>query len=138
MTENKTIFAQNLVRLMEQRNVNATEVCQALKIKHNTFSSWVNAKTFPRIDKIELLSNYFGVPMSALVEENHVVEDLTPRELQFLQAYRHADFVTKSAIDRLIAYYISINEDNNLKEFWESIKENDNKNPEMITKNPDQ
>ena len=105
MIENKTILAKNLARLMEQKNVNATEICQALNIKHNTFSSWVNAKTYPRIDKIELMANYFGVPMSALVEEVTHVDDLTPRELEFLTAYRSADFITKSAIDRLISYY---------------------------------
>lgn len=111
MIENKTIMANNLVRLMKQKNVNATQICQALKIKHNTFSSWVNAKTYPRIDKIEMMANYFEVPMSALVEEVTRVDDLTPRELDFLNAYRGADFVTKSAIDRLIAYYQEMQKD---------------------------
>ena len=34
-----------------------------------TFSDWINAKTYPRIDKIELLANYFGVLKSDLVED---------------------------------------------------------------------
>ena len=39
MVENKEILAKNLARLMEQKNVNAAEICQTLDIKHNTFSS---------------------------------------------------------------------------------------------------
>ena len=107
MIANKEIMAKNLIRLMKQKNVNATTVCQDLNIRPNTFSDWVNAKTYPRIDKIELMANYFGVSKSALVEEVTQVEDLTPGELEFLNAYRGADYITRSAIDRLIAYYAS-------------------------------
>ena len=35
-----------------------------------TFSDWVNAKTYPRIDKIELMANYFGISKADLVEDH--------------------------------------------------------------------
>ena len=35
----------------------------------STFSDWVHARTYPRIDKIELMANYFGIEKSDLVEE---------------------------------------------------------------------
>lgn len=69
MTENKKVMAKNIVRYMEEKGVNATEICKVLDIKQNTFSDWINAKTYPRIDKIELLANYFGVTKADLVEE---------------------------------------------------------------------
>ena len=122
MIENKEIMAKNLARLMKQKNVNATEICQALNIKHNTFSSWVNGKTYPRIDKIEMMANYFGVSKAALVEDVTHVDDLTPSELEFLNAYREADFVTKSAIDRLIAYYRKFEELKKMQEAQELEK----------------
>lgn len=37
-----------------------------------TFSDWINAKTYPRIDKIELMANYFGIEKSDLVEDKKV------------------------------------------------------------------
>lgn len=37
--------------------------------KYTTVLDWVNAKTYPRIDKIELMSRYFGVDKSDLVEK---------------------------------------------------------------------
>ena len=67
---NKKIMAKNIKRYMEKEGVNQTEICKTLGIKNTTFSDWVNAKTYPRIDKIELIANYFGVNKSDLVEEH--------------------------------------------------------------------
>ena len=66
---NKETMAKNIKRLMALNQVNATDVCTALGFKAPTFSDWVNAKTYPRIDKIEAMSNYFGVSKADLVEE---------------------------------------------------------------------
>lgn len=65
---NKAIMAQNIQRLMEQAGKSRTQVCDDLGIKYTTFTDWVNAKTYPRIDKIELMANYFGVSKADLVE----------------------------------------------------------------------
>ena len=66
--ESKKIMEDNIKRLMKSKGVNASIVCSDLNISMSTFSDWCNAKTYPRIDKIELLSNYFNVPKSELVE----------------------------------------------------------------------
>lgn len=66
---NKEIMAQNIQRLMEQKGVDRKDLCNALGFKYTTFVDWVNGKTYPRIDKIEKMANYFGVPKSELVEE---------------------------------------------------------------------
>lgn len=66
---NKEVFAENLKYYMERSNVNAAEICDALNIKKSTFSCWVTAAAYPRIDKIELLANYFNIKKSALVEK---------------------------------------------------------------------
>lgn len=68
MVANKEIFSKNLKHYMAKRNKNATDICNDLKIKQNTFSDWYNAKTYPRIDKIEMLANYFNCSKSELVE----------------------------------------------------------------------
>ena len=69
MIENREIMAANIKRLMERNHVIATDVCKALNFKQNTFSDWVNAKTYPRIDAIEMLAAYFHVSKSELVED---------------------------------------------------------------------
>lgn len=67
---------------MDKNHVNATDVCKALNFSNSTFSDWINAKSYPRIDKIEMLANYFGVSKADLVEENYwqrlqVIEDVS-------------------------------------------------------------
>ncbi len=67
--ENKQIMAKNIKKYMSLNNVSQTDICNALKFKPSTFSDWVNAKTYPRIDKIEMLANYFEIEKSDLVED---------------------------------------------------------------------
>jgi len=65
---NKEIFAENLKRLMQERDVDRNYLCERLGFKYSTFTDWVNANKYPRIDKIEMLATYFGVPKSTLIE----------------------------------------------------------------------
>lgn len=65
---NKEIMANNIKRYMEQKGVARVDICTALDIKYTTFCDWINAKTYPRIDKIEMMANYFGIEKSDLVE----------------------------------------------------------------------
>ena len=79
---NKQIMAQNIRYYMNKRNITQTEICNTLGFKMPTFSDWVNAKTYPRIDKIELMANYFGISKADLVEE-HTAEPNTPKIMTF-------------------------------------------------------
>lgn len=66
---NKEVMANNIKRLMNLRDKDRNQVCKDLNIKYTTFTDWINANTYPRIDKIELMANYFNVSKSDLVEE---------------------------------------------------------------------
>lgn len=66
---NKEIMANNIRFYLSQNGISQTEICQTLGFSMSTFSDWVHARTYPRIDKIELMSNYFGIEKSDLVEE---------------------------------------------------------------------
>ena len=65
---NKRIMADNIMRFMRLHDKTRRQICNDLNISYTTFTDWVNANTYPRIDKIELLANYFGVEKSDLVE----------------------------------------------------------------------
>ena len=67
--ENKQIFAKNLKKYMESHRKTRKEVCNALGISCFTFSDWVNGKKYPRMDKVEMLAEYFGILKSDLIEE---------------------------------------------------------------------
>ena len=66
---NKEVMSRNIKRYMEKNGVTRLEMCAALGVKYTTFSDWVNAKTYPRIDKIELMARYFGITKADLVED---------------------------------------------------------------------
>lgn len=68
---NKEVFAKNLLYYLEYYNKDSINVCRDLDIPASTFSDWLNAKKYPRIDKIELLANYFNVKKSDLIENKH-------------------------------------------------------------------
>ena len=46
-------------------------MCDALGVKYTTFTDWVKGNSYPRIDKIELMANYFGISKADLVEDRN-------------------------------------------------------------------
>lgn len=69
---NKVVFADNLNRFLRVSNVDRNKLCADLDIKYSTLADWLNAKKYPRIDKIELLANYFNVQKSDLIEDKTI------------------------------------------------------------------
>ena len=66
---NKEIFAKNLKCYMELNKKDRNDIARDLEIPYTTVTSWYNAEFYPRIDKIQLLANYFCIQKSDLVEE---------------------------------------------------------------------
>lgn len=109
MTDNKEIMARNILDNMDKMGVNATEICNTLGFKQNTFSDWVNAKTYPRIDAIEKMAGYFGIPKAHLVENIQYNDVFTEEDKILIELYHKADQGTKDSINRLLAYYKATN-----------------------------
>lgn len=72
---NKEIMAKNIKRLMDLHRKERSDICKDLGFKYTTFTDWINGKTYPRIDKIEMMANYFGVSKSELVEDKSIDTD---------------------------------------------------------------
>lgn len=67
---NKEIFSRNLRRYMRLNNKDRNDVARDLEIPYSTLTDWYNGNIYPRIDKIQILANYFGIQKSDLVESN--------------------------------------------------------------------
>ena len=65
---NKEIFAKNLAFYLERSGKDQREVAEVLGVAPSTFNEWMKGKKYPRIDKIEMLANYFGILKSDLIE----------------------------------------------------------------------
>ena len=81
---NKEIFAKNLAYYLEKSGKEQKEVAEVVGVAPSTFNEWMKAKKYPRIDKIEILANYFGILKSDLIEK--VSEDgYSPSEPQLTE-----------------------------------------------------
>lgn len=72
---NKEVFAKNLAYYMTIFDVDRNKICNDLSIPYTTLSDWLNAKKYPRIDKIEVLSLYFNINKSDLIEDKNKKND---------------------------------------------------------------
>jgi len=66
----KRIFAKNLQKYMDIADVDRNQLSKDTGIKYPTICEWLNLRKYPRIDKIEMLANYFGVQKSDLIEDH--------------------------------------------------------------------
>lgn len=65
---NKGIFAENLTRYVECSGKTQKEIAEDLGVPYSTFNEWTKGKKYPRMDKVELLANYFSIKKSDLIE----------------------------------------------------------------------
>ena len=86
--ENKDVFSRNLRKLMEQQGKSRRDISDALGISYFTVSDWVCGKKYPRMDKVELLAQYFGVQKSDLIEEQYSTPALSEGEEALLTLFR--------------------------------------------------
>lgn len=88
---NKETFAKNLVYYLSICGKEQKEVAEDIGVATSTFNEWVKGKKYPRIDKIELLANYFRIKKSDLIEDKKTPSedmDLSEGEKMLLDLFR--------------------------------------------------
>lgn len=65
----KEVFAKNLEKYMKQRGITQRDMAAIVGVSAPTVNEWLKAKKYPRIDKIEIMANYFGIMKSDLIED---------------------------------------------------------------------
>jgi transcriptional regulator with XRE-family HTH domain len=100
---NKKTFSKNLTYYIERSGKMQTEIADAIGVSKSTLTEWTKARKYPRIDKIELLANYFSIQKSDLIEEK--LSDETKKDNDVL-----TDFIVKARMSDDIMYLVeSIN-----------------------------
>ena len=74
---NREVFAKNLLYYIDVCERDQKEIAKVVGVAPSTFNEWVKAKKYPRIDKIEMLANYFGILKSDLIEEHIEMKDIS-------------------------------------------------------------
>ena len=68
----KKVFVSNLLMYIEEKGVNKKAVADYLKISQGTVSDWCMYRSYPRMDKIQKLAEYFGCEKSDLIEARSI------------------------------------------------------------------
>lgn len=83
--DSKQIMAKNLAYYMVRDGKTRNDLCSDLGIKYSTVRDWLKGLSYPRIDAIEMLVEYFGITKADLVEErpSHAQTDKTKELLDY-------------------------------------------------------
>lgn len=74
---NRDVFSKNLRYYIEVSERDQKEIAKVVGVAPSTFNEWAKGKKYPRIDKIEMLANYFGILKSDLIEEHTEMKDIS-------------------------------------------------------------
>ena len=66
--EYKEIFSRNLTRLLKKHHKSQKEVADTINVSPQTFNTWCKGIALPRMDKVQMLADYFGILKSDLIE----------------------------------------------------------------------
>ena len=71
--EQKNIFSNNLKYYMSINDVSQIEVANKIGVSPQTFNTWIQGIALPRMGKVQMLADYFGIRKSDLIEERQNV-----------------------------------------------------------------
>ena len=65
----RDIFINNLKVIMKERKVSRRQLAEGLNIPYTTLTDWCTGRIFPRVEKINLIADYFNIKKADLIEE---------------------------------------------------------------------
>ena len=66
---NKEIMSKNLKYYIAKSGKDRRELAEIWGFPYSTVTEWINGRKYPRIDRIEVMADYFGILKSDLIEE---------------------------------------------------------------------
>ena len=98
---NKPVMAANIRQHMQIKGINAKQLSRAINVPYTTVLSWLKAEYYPRIDKIEMMSDYFGILKSDLIEDKRkqpAQSELSYKKMEFI---KKIEGMTDAQLERL-------------------------------------
>lgn len=104
------IIAKNLKRLAYYTEKSQVEIAKELGVSKATLGAWMNGTRIPKMDKIDLLADYFNVTRNEIMMPNGMVplEKFTSFERNLILAYRAASEDNK----RMVKFALGLVEEN--------------------------
>ncbi|MFR8473762.1 MAG: helix-turn-helix domain-containing protein [Lachnospira sp.] len=141
MSENeyRKIFSKNLRYYMNKYNKKQSDLINDLGLSSSTISNWCTGEKLPRMDKVQILADYFHINKSDLIEEKEQQDD-TPKIIQFYDKLN--DLGKKEATKRVeeLTYFPQYTDSQllNAAHAYEGKSEEDKKHDDDIMDNDDE
>ena len=101
-------FGQRVKKLRIEAGLTQEDIAKKLGLSKTAVGAWENGRAKPRLDKMNQLSDLFGVPVSELLGERQVVGS---SKLVPLVGYTHmGDVVDEDTCDRMVEVPTSVAE----------------------------
>lgn len=115
MLGNKGIMGDNIQFYMDERGINRKDFAKALGVPYSSLTDWLNGKTYPRIDKIQKMADYFGIEKADLVEKRIVQKKEATSFSEFDHALVNAYHAASEERQAIIRDMLHLNEDSKAK-----------------------
>lgn len=102
------IFKNNLNNILAEKRKTQKEVAEAIGVSPQTFNTWCQGIAIPRMGKIQLLADYFGINKSDLIDPpsspaaSGVQIELTEVEAEHIRRYRYLDESGREFVDTVL------------------------------------
>lgn len=80
---NKETIARNLAYYVNASGKSQKEIATVVGVAASTFSEWMKGNKYPRIDKIEMLADFFGILKSDLIEDKKPAQERAAERAAF-------------------------------------------------------
>ena len=77
---------EKFARLLQEKGVTPYRVHKETGVSQSTLSDWKNGKSVPKIDKLQLIADYFEVPVSYFLEDEHEKSSAPENSEQSIEA----------------------------------------------------
>lgn len=67
MLSSKGSFSR-LEYLVKKKGLSYYKLCKEIKMPSSFFSEWKRGKMMPKVDKLKIIADYFGVPIEYFLE----------------------------------------------------------------------
>lgn len=120
---NKEVLSKNLKYYIERSGKDRRELAEIWGFPYSTVTEWINGKKYPRIDRIEIMANYFKILKSDLIEDkteehkemqkkNDIMSDIViemrtnPEFLSLVKTLYSLDNEKRSGVKQMLTAFI--------------------------------
>lgn len=86
----KQIFADNLMHYMKANNETQIDVAKLIGVSKSNVSAYIKGEQIPRMDKVQILADHYGVRLSDLLETKKAPSEdgVTEKDLRLVRWFR--------------------------------------------------